>query len=246
MRQPPTRTLLALAAAAAPVVAAAGCGQQAVSGDDNLVAGKQGFVQKCGACHTLARAATKGTVGPNLDAAFRQALKDGERRSTVKGIVYDQILHPARLENHSSGTQMPAGLFKGQDASDVAAYVATVAAKPGKDAGILAEAVKAAGAGKPAVEKAGVLEIDADPTGQLAYVTKKATAKPGPVTIKMKNDSGTPHDIAVSGNGVSGKAPVTPKGTVQFKVTLKPGTYDYFCTVPGHRAAGMSGKLTVR
>ena len=46
--------------------------------------------------------------------------------------------------------------------------------------------------------------------------------------------------------GVTGKAPVTPKGTVQFKVTLKPGTYDYFCTVPGHRAAGMSGKLTVR
>src|SRR2546430_123638 len=123
---------------------------------------------------------------------------------------------------------------------------AAVAAKPGKDAGVLAEAVKAAGAGKPAVEKAGVLEIDADPTGQLAYVAKKATAKPGPVTIKMKNDSGTPHDIAVSGNGVSGKSPVTPKGVVQFKTRLKPGTYDYFCTVPGHRAAGMAGKLTVR
>src|SRR5213594_2564139 len=246
MRQRPTRTPLVLAAAAAAVAGVAGCGQQAVSGDDNLVAGKQGFVQKCGACHTLARANTKGTVGPNLDAAFRQALKDGERRSTVKGIVYDQIRHPARLENHSTGTQMPAGLFKGQDASDVAAYVATVAAKPGKDAGLLAEAVKQAGGGKPAVEKAGVLEIDADPNGQLAFVSKKATAKPGPVTFKMTNTSGTPHDLAISGNGVSGKTPVTPKGTVQFKTTLKPGTYDYFCTVPGHRAAGMSGKLTVR
>ncbi|HEY3019873.1 MAG TPA: hypothetical protein VGJ32_06750, partial [Solirubrobacteraceae bacterium] len=175
-----SRTIPVLAASTAAVVVAAGCGQQAVSGSDNLVAGKQGFVKKCGSCHTLARAATKGTVGPNLDAAFRQALADGQERSTVKGIVYDQILHPARLKNHSTGTQMPAGLFKGDDtelkvgsekvrvnAGDVAAYVATVAARPGKDAGVLAEAVKQAGGGKPAVEKAGVLEIDADPNGQL-------------------------------------------------------------------------------
>src|SRR4051794_8681738 len=132
----------------------------------DVVAGKQLFVSKCGSCHTLARADTKGTTGPDLDAAFKQALADGQGRTVVKGVVYAQILHPANLANHSTGTQMPAGLVKGQKARDVAAYVATSAAKPGKDAGLLAEAVKAAGSGKPAVEKGGVLQIDADPGGQ--------------------------------------------------------------------------------
>jgi plastocyanin len=203
-------------------------------------------VQKCGSCHTLARAATKGTVGPDLDAAFRQALADGERRTTVRGVVYEQILHPANVKSHSTGTQMPPRLVTGQNAHDVAAYVATVASKPGKDTGVLAGAVKAAGGGGAAVEKAGVLEIDADPGGQLAFVSKKATAQAGPVTLKMKNTSGTLHDLAIQGNGVSAKTPTTTNGTVQAKATLKPGTYDYFCTVPGHRQAGMAGKLTVK
>ena len=62
---------------AAGVAALSGCGQEATRKDDNLVNGKQLFVSKCGSCHTLARAGTKGTVGPNLDAAFQQALHDG-------------------------------------------------------------------------------------------------------------------------------------------------------------------------
>src|SRR5437763_4934557 len=109
-----------LAIAAGLVVAAAGCGQDTVSTSDNVVTGKKLFVAKCGSCHTLSRADTKGTVGPNLDAAFRQALSDGQGRTTVKGVVYAQILHPAQLKVHSTGTQMPPGLVKGQDARDVA------------------------------------------------------------------------------------------------------------------------------
>src|SRR3954464_7450478 len=191
------RTVLLLALGAAGVAAVSGCGQEATRPDDNLVNGKQLFVSKCGSCHTLARADTKGTTGPNLDAAFKQALREGQARTVVKGVVYEQILHPANLKNHSTGTQMPPGLVKGQKASDVAAYVATTTSKPGKDTGLLAEAVKAAGSGKPAVEKAGVLQIDADPGGQLAFVTKTATATAGSVTLKMDNKSGTPHNLAI-------------------------------------------------
>src|SRR5881394_1612406 len=176
--QRPARTVFALAGAAGAVVIAAGCGQSVVSEDDNLVAGKQMFVSKCGSCHTLARAGTKGSVGPDLDAAFRQGLRDGQGRTTVRGIVHEQILFPARLKSHSTGIQMPAKLVKGQDAEDVAAYVAFVVARPGQDAGLLKDAVKQAGAGKAAVEKNGTLQIDADPTGQLAYVTKQATGTP--------------------------------------------------------------------
>src|SRR5437763_16743738 len=97
------RPFVLLAAAASLVVIAAGCGQDTVSPDDNVVAGKKLFVAKCGACHTLARAATKGTVGPDLDAAFRQAIADGQGRTVVKGVVYAQILHPASLRDHSTG-----------------------------------------------------------------------------------------------------------------------------------------------
>src|SRR3954471_21493478 len=108
-----------LALLAGGIAAVSGCGQEAVRSADNVVNGKQMFVSKCGSCHTLARASTKGTVGPNLDAAFRRALADGQGRTTVRGIVHEQILFPASLKNHSTGTQMPAKLVTGQDADDV-------------------------------------------------------------------------------------------------------------------------------
>jgi mono/diheme cytochrome c family protein len=240
------RIALVLATGTA-AVAAAGCGQQLVSDNDNLVAGKQMFVSKCGSCHTLARANTKGTVGPNLDAAFRRALADGQGRTTVRGIVHEQILFPATLKNHSTGTQMPAKLVDGQNADDVAAYVAGSVALPGQDAGVLGDAVKAAGGGQAAVEKNGVLQIDADPTGQLAYVTNKGSATPGALSLQSQNKSSTPHDIAITGNGVNGKGPVVSGGkTSSVKVNLKPGTYTFFCSVPGHRQAGMQGKIVVK
>src|SRR5436305_2947674 len=113
-----------LALGAAGIAVASGCGQEAVQSSDNLVNGKQLFVSKCGSCHTLAHAGTKGTVGPNLDDAFRQALADGMKRTTVRGVVEHQILYPYTLKNQTTGTQMPAKLVKGEDASDVAAYVA--------------------------------------------------------------------------------------------------------------------------
>ena len=110
--------------------------------------------------------------------------------------------------------------------------------------------MQTAGAGKPAVEMAGKLEIDADPSGQLAYVTKQASATAGAVTIIMKNASTVQHNIAVQ-QGASGPilgagAIVAGGGTSTVSVNLTPGTYTYFCQVPGHRAAGMLGTLTVK
>jgi mono/diheme cytochrome c family protein len=239
----PTGRGCAAAAGAVLAVLLGACGSQsATTPNDNVVAGKQLFVQRCGSCHTLARAGTKGSVGPNLDAAFARSLHDGLGRSTVRGVVAEQIKHPAR------GGKMPPNLVKGDQVKDVAAYVAISAAAEGEDSGLLASAVKAAGSGKPAVEQNGVLEIDADPSGQLAYVTKEASAKPGSIEIKMGNESSVEHDIAVEGGGVSGKGAVVGKGgTSEFKLSdLPAGTYTYFCTVQGHRAAGMEGTLTVR
>jgi mono/diheme cytochrome c family protein len=239
----PLGRVVAGAALAASAVALAACGSQSASGSgDDVVAGKQLFVARCGSCHTLARAGTKGSVGPNLDAAFRQSLSEGFQRSVVRGVVAEQIQHPAR------NGEMPADLVHGDQVTDVAAYVAHAAAASGKDTGLLATAVKPAGAGKPARESNGVLQIDADPNGQLAFVTDQADATTGPITVRMGNRSSVEHDIAVEGNGVRGKGPVVGNGgTSQLRLAdLPAGTYTYYCTVPGHRAAGMEGKLTVR
>ena len=93
----------ALPAALLAGLVAVGCSSH--SSHSDLVNGKTLFVQKCGACHTLARAATKGAVGPNLDAAFRRALADGEGRSTVKGIVYDRanVIAETQIEIERAG-----------------------------------------------------------------------------------------------------------------------------------------------
>jgi plastocyanin len=206
----------------------------------NLVRGKQLFVQKCGSCHTLSHAATSGVVGPNLDDAFHQDRADGVKSTSIQGLVDYWIRYP-----NTQGT-MPAMLFKGQDAQSVAAYVGQVAARPGQDTGALASAVAQVNQ-KPAVEKGGVLEIDADPTGQLKFLASSASATPGNVTVRMKNASSVPHDIAITGGGVNqiGKV-VTSGGVSSVAANLKPGKYTFYCSVPGHRQAGMVGTLTVK
>ena len=224
------------------VLAGAGC---SVKGGDNanLIVGKQQFVAKCGSCHILARASTKGIVGPNLDEAFRQSIAEGLRRSTIRGVVEGQVKIP-----NPEGA-MPKDLVRGPALRDVASYVAWAAARPGQDTGLLASAVAAPGAGKPAVEKAGKLVVPASPTGQLAYVTDKAIATAGALTIEMPNASGVSHNIAVqqgTSGPVLGASSIIPKGTASVKVNIKPGTYTYFCQVPGHRQAGMLGTLTVK
>jgi len=242
-----TRRAAGALALAALALAAGGC---SVKGGDNpnLILGKQAFVAKCGSCHTLARASTKGIVGPNLDEAFHQALAEGEGRSTIRGVVEMQIKNP-----NPEGA-MPKDLVSGSLARDVAEYVEQSASKPGKDTGLLASAVPAPGAGKPAVEKAGKLEIDANPEGQLAYQASSASASAGPVTLTMANMSGVTHNIALEAGAGGANAKGTAiaassficKGSTSINVTLKPGTYTYFCQVPGHRAAGMYGTLTVK
>ena len=230
--------LLPLAAATLAVVAA-GCGH---SSEPDLVQGKTLFIGKgtCGSCHALARAGTKGAIGPDLDDAFRNARAVGMTDNTIKGVVRDQISHARR------GSLMPRNLVKGQDAIDVAAYVAAVAAKSGKDVGALASVGGGGGNGPPAVEKNGVLSIPADPSGALSFVTRKAAGTAGKVTVEMPNKAPIQHDIGIRGP-VSGQGPVVGTGgTSKFTATLKPGTYTFFCSVPGHEAGGMKGTLVVK
>lgn len=241
------RTLRHLGAAVAGLAAAtgaSGCASVKRNDNPNVIAGKVAFVGRCGSCHTLSRAQTKGIIGPNLDVAFRQDVSDGLARDAIQGVVHDQILNP------NPNGAMPRGLARGSLVDDIATYVADTVDRSGQDSGLLATAVRAPGAGRPAVEAKGSLEIDADPSGQLAYVTTKASATAGAVTIVMKNMAAVGHNIAVqegAAGPVLGAGPVVAGGaTSTVHVTLKAGTYTYFCQVPGHRAAGMQGTITVK
>ncbi|MEJ7784025.1 MAG: plastocyanin/azurin family copper-binding protein [Solirubrobacteraceae bacterium] len=226
-----------LAAGAAALVALAGCSANQSTGDADLVAGKKLFVQKCGSCHILNRAQTKGVIGPNLDTAFANALNEGFGETAIRGVIRQQI------DIVRSDSKMPADLVTGDDAGDVSAYVARSVAKPGEDEGLLATAVAPAGSDKPVAADNGVLTIPADPNGQLLFVNSAATAPAGELTLVMPNDSGVPHNIAVDGKGES---PIVDQGESKFTASFDAGVYEYVCLVEGHAAAGMVGKLTVK
>jgi mono/diheme cytochrome c family protein len=219
-------------------IAVSGCGR---GGDANLVAGKDLFVEKCGSCHTLARAGTTGLQGPDLDEAFGPAREDGLGEETVKGVVERQIANVLR------GSGMPADLVTGEDAENVAAYVAAVAGQAGEDQGRLAAAGKPETSSEPISAEGGTLQMDADPSGALAFASTRALAPPGPLEILSLNESPIPHNIALeeaSGEVVEGEV-VEAGGTSRVQVNLTAGTYDYLCTVPGHAEGGMRGELTV-
>lgn len=246
------RRLAATMVGAALLAGSAGC--NIADDGDNLVNGKQKFVAKCGSCHVMKRAGTTGIVGPNLDEAFQRARVDGIPSSTINGIVLAQIdspiinaqFDPNNPKRRLDANVMPADLVQGEDAEDVAAYVARVVARPGEDTGALADAVKAPTTDEPIAAEDGKLDIPADSTGRLLYVATLATASPGPLTITSLNESSVPHNIALEGNGVNEIGEVVQDGgTSEIQVTVEPGEYTFYCSVPGHREGGMVGELTV-
>jgi plastocyanin len=108
----------------------------------------------------------------------------------------------------------------------------------------------AAGGGKEEGGGGGgsAVEFEADPGGELAYTTTTASAKAGKVTIDFNNPQALTHDVQIEdaqGKEVGGTELIA-SGEDSTTVDLKPGTYTYFCSVPGHREAGMEGTLTVK
>jgi plastocyanin len=96
---------------------------------------------------------------------------------------------------------------------------------------------------------AGSLSVAADPTGALKFTHSSLSASAGKTTITFTNASPLPHNFTLqqgTSGPVVGATPTFSGGSKTLEVTLKPGTYTYYCSVPGHRAAGMQGTLTVK
>ncbi len=110
-----------------------------------------------------------------------------------------------------------------------------------------AEPVTKAGGEAAAGSGASSVKDEADPEGQLRFATRELSAKAGTVTIDFANASPLPHNITIArGATVLGATPTFQGGTKTLTLKLAPGTYVFYCSVPGHRAAGMEGKLTVQ
>ena len=137
---------------AAVALLVSGCGTGGVAsagGTPDTSNGQTLFTQQCGACHTLAAAGTSGTIGPDLDNAFAGDVAQGLSQTAIENTVLDQIRlgsgiianyhstkdfirhHCLNDQSKCTSTAMPANIVKGQDAIDVAAYVASVAGQGG-------------------------------------------------------------------------------------------------------------------
>jgi mono/diheme cytochrome c family protein len=105
-----------------------------VSENSDLERGRALFQARCGTCHALSEAGTSAEIGPDLDAAFADARASGMDNDTIEGVVQQQIANPREVNEGDPDydrTFMPADLVTGEDAENVAAYVASVAGIPG-------------------------------------------------------------------------------------------------------------------
>ena len=92
------------------------------------------------------------------------------------------------------------------------------------------------------------LSVSSPADGGLSYSPNGLQAQPGNVSISYSNPSPVPHSIAVATSNGNVLGQVQPFANGKQSVTLDdlaPGKYVFYCTVPGHREAGMQGDLTV-
>ena len=128
---------MAVVGGGALALALSACGTGGkVSATVDVQNGKQLFQQKCAGCHALAAVGSAGGIGPNLDDSFAQARADGYKESAIANIVHDQIRYAGQYPTAQNNpdyltANMPRNLVKGQDADDVAAFVAANAGLQG-------------------------------------------------------------------------------------------------------------------
>jgi plastocyanin len=102
------------------------------------------------------------------------------------------------------------------------------------------------GGGKDAELDGGGLVFMADPNGALAYTTDEVATSDGKMEIEFSNPQPIAHDVVIedsSGKEIAATEVIT-EGSDSTVADIKPGKYTFFCSVPGHREAGMEGKLT--
>jgi plastocyanin len=157
----------------------------------------------------------------------------------------------ARAKKHSLPTLSAVGLaigllaLAGCGSSSNTTSSATTASTPATTPATTSSAATTTSTTAPASSS---LSLEANREGQLAFNTKALTASAGKVSIAFTNMSPLAHNVTIEATGgkILGATPTFQGGTKTLTLTLAAGTYKFFCSVPGHRAAGMEGTLTVK
>jgi plastocyanin len=166
------------------------------------------------------------------------AVLHGKEEGEEKAIEYQKA--NKEIEKETSSGPFEESAAKGEGAgSEATEATGEEGEEPGSSEG---GAKSKAGAGAPG----GTIELAADES-ELKFDKTELTTKPGKVTIDFKNPSSIPHDVEIEAEGkeLGGTEEIT-KGETTATVELEPGTYTFFCSVPGHREAGMEGTLVVK
>jgi plastocyanin len=92
------------------------------------------------------------------------------------------------------------------------------------------------------------LDVTSPVSGELKFDPSDLSAKAGTLEIDYDNPSTVPHSIALAdeSGAILDESQIGANETFTVTADVKPGTYVYYCTVPGHRESGMEGKLTVK
>jgi plastocyanin len=147
----------------------------------------------------------------------------------------------------ASNAQTPTESFAPNPAAPSSSGSQAAAAAPAPPSSAAAPAPAPATASAPAKSGAPTsLKLATNPGGLLSFDTKVLSANAGAVTITLTNASPVEHNVAVAqGAAVLGTTPTFLGGSRILTLNLKPGTYSFYCTVPGHRQAGMEGSLKI-
>jgi plastocyanin len=98
-----------------------------------------------------------------------------------------------------------------------------------------------------AVARSSSVQLTADPSGQLAFDTKRVSVQRGKFTLRLINRSQIPHNVTIAkGAKVLARTKTIQGATTSATANVPPGDYVFFCSVDAHRQAGMQGTLTVR
>jgi mono/diheme cytochrome c family protein len=135
------------------LLALAGCGTGGIVEESSSGNGRQLFIEKCGGCHTLADAGTRGVIGPNLDDAFAVPIEEGFDQSTVLEVVLGQMRFPvAPMPQPDSAQMFPSSKYtdeeREQAMQSIASYVASVAGRPPSGGGAAAGGGATTGGGQ--------------------------------------------------------------------------------------------------
>jgi plastocyanin/mono/diheme cytochrome c family protein len=233
------------------------------------------FQTNCGSCHTLAAGGTDGVQGPNLDIRFQgqeskstvngncvivlnaienglggrmpAGILQGIDAKTVASFVARNVayVNPATT---TSSTEITPSDISCKAPSTGGAAPSGGKQKPSKPSGGKPKPSKPSGKQK-AAGGASTLKVAADPTGQLAFTQTSLSAKAGNVTVDFTNQAPIQHDFCIqdqSGKELGCTSVIQGASTSKAFNGLKAGSYTFFCSVDGHEAAGMKGKLTVK